>query len=111
MQPLQLVVIKHKELQEQLLPHSFQQQQIVTASHLLVICIEKNIDDTGEEIVNVVATGSGSVTKEDIKKELEKRLICEHQAPSPQFSSTKNFSETVLYSLVLAFNFNQDFLI
>lgn len=44
LQPLQLVVIKHKELQEQLLPHSFQQQQIVTASHLLVICIEKNID-------------------------------------------------------------------
>ena len=34
--------------------------------------IEKNIDDTGEEIVNVVATGSGSVTKEDIEKELEK---------------------------------------
>ena len=44
LQPLQLVVIKHRELQEQLLPHSFQQQQIVTASHLLVICIEKNID-------------------------------------------------------------------
>ena len=44
LQPLQLVVIKHKELQEKLLPHSFQQQQIVTASHLLVICIEKNID-------------------------------------------------------------------
>ena len=44
LQPLQLIVIKHKELQEQLLPHSFQQQQIVTASHLLVICIEKNID-------------------------------------------------------------------
>ena len=36
------------------------------------ISIEKNIDDTGEEIVNVVATGSGSVTKEDIEKELEK---------------------------------------
>lgn len=44
LQPLQLVVIKYKELQEKLLPHSFQQQQIVTASHLLVICIEKNID-------------------------------------------------------------------
>jgi hypothetical protein len=36
------------------------------------ISIEKNIDDTGEEIVNVVATGSGSVTKGDIEKELEK---------------------------------------
>ncbi len=44
LQPLKLVVIQHKELQEQLLEHSAHQQQIVTASHLLVICIEKNVN-------------------------------------------------------------------
>lgn len=44
LQPLKLVIIQNKELQEQLLEHSAQQQQIVTASHLLVICIEKNIN-------------------------------------------------------------------
>ena len=36
------------------------------------ISIEKNINENGEEIVNVIATGSGSVTKEDIEAELEK---------------------------------------
>ena len=35
------------------------------------ISIEKNIEN-GEEIVNVAATGRGSVTREDIEKELEK---------------------------------------
>lgn len=44
LQPLKLVVIQHKELQEQLLEHSAHQQQVVTASHLLVICIEKNVN-------------------------------------------------------------------
>ena len=35
------------------------------------ISIEKNIEN-GEEIIYIVATGHGSVTKEDIEKELEK---------------------------------------
>ena len=35
------------------------------------ISIEKNIEN-GEDIVNIVATGRGSVTREDIEKELEK---------------------------------------
>ena len=36
------------------------------------INIEKTIDENGEEIINVSAIGSGSVTKKDIEKELEK---------------------------------------
>ena len=36
------------------------------------ISIERNIDKNGQEIVNVSATGRGSVTKEDIEQELEK---------------------------------------
>jgi hypothetical protein len=36
------------------------------------ITIEKNIDENGEEIINVSAIGKGSVTKKDIEKELEK---------------------------------------
>jgi len=35
------------------------------------ISIEKNIEN-GEEIINVVATGRGLVTREDIEEELEK---------------------------------------
>ena len=36
------------------------------------ISIERNIDENGQEIVNVSATGRGSVTKEDIEQELAK---------------------------------------
>ena len=36
------------------------------------ITIERTIDEKGEEVINVSAIGSGSVTKKDIEKELEK---------------------------------------
>ncbi|WP_394749222.1 nitroreductase family protein [Spongiimicrobium salis] len=45
LQPIKLVVIQNKALQEQLVPHSYHQQQVAQASHLLVICINKTIDE------------------------------------------------------------------
>ncbi len=42
LQPIKLVVIHNKEVQEKLLPFSFNQQQITQASHLFVICIQDN---------------------------------------------------------------------
>lgn len=48
LQPLKLVVIENKELQAKLRKASFNQKQIDTASHLLVICIEKEI---GKEFI------------------------------------------------------------
>jgi nitroreductase len=39
LQPLKLVVIKNKDIQKELVAHSWNQQQVVSASHLLVICI------------------------------------------------------------------------
>ena len=36
------------------------------------ITIENNIDENGEEIINVSAIGKGSVTKKDIEEALEK---------------------------------------
>ena len=36
------------------------------------INIERTIDENSEEVINVSAIGSGSVTKKDIEKELEK---------------------------------------
>lgn len=44
LQPVKLVVIKNKALQEQLVPLSMNQQQIGQASHVLVICIETTIN-------------------------------------------------------------------
>lgn len=46
LQPIKMVVVHNKELQEQLVPLSMQQQQVAQASHILVLCIEKTIDET-----------------------------------------------------------------
>lgn len=45
LQPLKMVVIKNKELQKELVQHSWDQKQVADASHLLVFCIENTIDD------------------------------------------------------------------
>jgi len=44
LQPLKMLVISNKSTQEQLTKFSMGQQQVSTASHVLVICIETNID-------------------------------------------------------------------
>jgi len=41
LQPLKLVVINNKDIQKKLVPASFNQPQVLEASHLLVICIPK----------------------------------------------------------------------
>jgi hypothetical protein len=43
LQPVRLVVINNKELQNQLLQHAMGQSQVADASHLLVFCIEKDV--------------------------------------------------------------------
>ena len=44
LQPIKLVVINNKELQESLLEHSWNQRQVADASHLLVFCIEATLN-------------------------------------------------------------------
>ena len=46
LQTIKLLVIKDKALKESLLEHSYNQRQVVDASHLLVICIQDDILDT-----------------------------------------------------------------
>lgn len=45
LQPLKLLLIKNKELQSFLVEHSMGQQQVAQASHVLVFCIDTNIDE------------------------------------------------------------------
>lgn len=45
LQPLKMIVISNKELQKKLRKHSWDQKQVDTASHLLVICIEEEVDE------------------------------------------------------------------
>jgi len=46
LQPVRLLIISNQELKEQLVASAMNQQQVADASHLLVFCIEKNIDTT-----------------------------------------------------------------
>lgn len=44
LQPNRLVIIQNKSLQKELQKHSYYQKQVATASHLLVFCIENEIN-------------------------------------------------------------------
>ncbi len=44
LQPIRMLVIRHPELQEQLVAHTYGQRQVADASHLLVICVETQIE-------------------------------------------------------------------
>jgi len=45
LQPLKLVIIHNKKIQRELVAHSWNQQQVADASHLLVLCIENIVDE------------------------------------------------------------------
>ena len=45
LQPLKMIIISNKELQTKLRKYSWDQKQVNTASHLLIICIEDEVDE------------------------------------------------------------------
>ncbi|HZW63364.1 MAG TPA: NAD(P)H-dependent oxidoreductase [Flavobacteriaceae bacterium] len=45
LQPIKLLLIKDKSLQEKLVKHTMNQQQVAQASHVLVFCIQTNINE------------------------------------------------------------------
>lgn len=48
LQPVKMVIINNKKIQQQLVEHSWNQQQIAQASHVLVLCIPKTY--SGNEV-------------------------------------------------------------
>ncbi|QVY67144.1 NAD(P)H-dependent oxidoreductase [Polaribacter sp. Q13] len=86
LQPLKLVVIKNKEIQKELVAHSFNQNQLLEASHVLVICVIDNY--TTEEIQNYfklvkeIRNTPETITKpfkdflmEDVQKKTQEELL------------------------------------
>ncbi|WP_299107138.1 NAD(P)H-dependent oxidoreductase [uncultured Tenacibaculum sp.] len=86
LQPVKMVVINNKELQQQLVPHSWNQQQVAQASHVLVLCIPKeftqedvenyftlvkNVRNTPDEILNpfkeMLSSSVASKTQEELR--------------------------------------------
>ena len=49
LQPIKLVVVKNKKIQKQLVEHSWNQQQVLQASHVLVLCVDTKLDETDVE--------------------------------------------------------------
>jgi len=49
LQPIKLVIIKNKEIQKSLIEHSWHQEQVAQASHLLVICTQNIVDRNSVE--------------------------------------------------------------
>lgn len=45
LQPIKLLVIQNKELQQKLVEHSWNQPQVAQASHVLVLCIDTNLGE------------------------------------------------------------------
>ncbi len=44
LQPVKMVVLQNKEIQQKLVQHSYAQEQVTQASHVLILCIEKEIN-------------------------------------------------------------------
>ena len=44
LQPIRMAVLSDEPLQNQLVAHSYNQQQVAQASHLLIFCVETNVD-------------------------------------------------------------------
>ncbi|WP_438712456.1 NAD(P)H-dependent oxidoreductase [Aquimarina muelleri] len=83
LQPLKLVIIKDKVLQKELTTHSWNQQQVADASHLLVFCIEKNI---GEQYINEYFNNVKAIrnTPDEILNPFKKQLISSFKNKSPE---------------------------
>jgi len=44
LQPVKLLIISNKKIKDSILEHAYYQQQVVTCSHLLALCIDTKID-------------------------------------------------------------------
>jgi nitroreductase len=86
LQPIKLVIVNDKKIQEQLVEHSWNQQQVVQASHVLVICIQDQLDENDiekyfslvKEIRNTpdeILTPFKNYLKEDVSKKTTKELV------------------------------------
>ncbi len=92
LQPMKLVILENKEVQEKLVPYAFDQRQVADASHLLVLCIdkapiksqieekfavEKAIRNTSDEVLNKFKNALTDRLTNMSDKELE--IMMKHQ--------------------------------
>ena len=86
LQTMSLLVIEDKAVRAGLVPHAYNQNQVVDASHLLVICIQDNIttEDVDAHFDNIKAIRSTPETilnpyREDLKQMITNMSVKERQ--------------------------------
>ncbi|GAA4281974.1 NAD(P)H-dependent oxidoreductase [Gaetbulibacter aestuarii] len=86
LQTISMVVVQDPGLREQLVPHAYNQKQVLHASHLLVICIQKEIDaqDVVDFFNNIKDTRNTAETilkpyRENLIQTIEKQSVKEQQ--------------------------------
>lgn len=74
LQPIKMVVIQNKELQEEFVKYCYYQRQVADASHLLVLCIE---NDTTTETINAYFDLEKEIrgTSEEIISKFRNQLV------------------------------------
>lgn len=84
LQPIKLLVVKDELLRKKLLEHTYNQQQIIQASHVLVFCIETTINKQYiEDYFNRVIDIRG--TSETILRPYQEFLIADFEARSNDY--------------------------
>lgn len=74
LQPIKMLVLENKEKREELVAHSYGQRQVADASHLLIICIQKDFNTNDvEDYFNLVKQIRN--TKDEIIEPFKKNVV------------------------------------
>jgi len=101
LQTISLVVVQNKDIQQQLVEHSMNQQQVVQASHLLVLCIPKNFStDTVETYFNRIKEIRN--TEDEVLNPFKEYLINDlsNRTPEQIYNWNKNQAYIALGNLL-----------
>jgi nitroreductase len=74
LQPIKMIVIENKKLQEEFVKYCYYQRQVADASHLLVLCIE---NDTTSEAINAYFDLENEIrgTSEEVISKFRNQLV------------------------------------
>jgi len=96
LQPLKMIVINNKELQEEFVEAAYFQRQVADASHLLVLCIET--DTTSEDINNYFDLEKKvRSVEEDVIADFRKQLLEMYQN-----KTTEEKQQSAIYQAYIA---------
>lgn len=102
LQPIKMVVVENKELQEKLVPYCFGQRQVADASHLLVLCIDtSDIEQQIERKFEIEKQIRG--TSDEVLSKFKNNLLSSFQSKSePELSTMMQQQIYIVLGTLLA---------